>query len=183
MSKDHTTGLSLRLDPGVLAALSAQAHAAGMEVQAYIQAVLRRHALESGQLAADERRRLLRNDRILQLAVARAREVHAAGGFDEHFILTVMRRLIAEPDFRALYEEAVGGDAFTPGLPEKSPLNMYLGWHIRHAVGAEPLLDSRGRTRRATVRGEVLQSYMLLASPAADAAGDASPPPPRRVQP
>lgn len=169
MSKDHSTSLSLRLDPGVLSALSVQAHAAGLEVQAYIQAVLRRHVLESGQLAGDERRRLLRNDRILQLAVARAREVHEAGRFDAHFILTVMRQLIAEPDFRALYEEAVGGDAFAPGLPEKSPLNMYLGWHIRHAIGAEPLLDGRGRTRRATLRGEVLQSYMLLAPPAPDA--------------
>lgn len=165
MRGDQSTSLTLRLDAGVLETLRQQAHGAGMEVQAYIQAILRRHALDSGQMPADERRRLLRNDRILELAVTRARQAFDGGDFNQHFILTVMRHLIAEPGFRALYEEAIGGDAFTPGLPEKSPLNMYLGWHICHAVGAVPLLDPRGRARRATVRGEVVLSYMLLGSP------------------
>ena len=167
MNHDRTTSLSLRVDADVLEVLRHQAHAAGLEVSAYIRAVLRRHALESGQVPAETHRRLLLNDRILHLAVTRARAALDAGQFDAHFILTVMRQLIADPGFRALYEAAIGGDAFAPGLPEKSPLNMYLAWHIRQAAGAEPLLDARGRTRRATVRDEVLQSYMLLTRPEA----------------
>ena len=37
------------------------------------------------------------------------------------------------------------GDAYQFGLPGKSPLNMYLGWYIKNASGADPILDGNGK--------------------------------------
>lgn len=175
---DHSPMISFRLEPSVLETLRQQAHEAGMEANAYIQAILRRHAADSGRMQAADRRRVMLNDQIQQQAIATARALFADGLFDQHFVLTVIRALLARPGFRALYEEAIGGDAYATGLPGKSPLNMYLGWYIKSAIGAEPLLDARGKSRRIHIRGEAVQSYTLLAPPSPEATEAA-----RRVHP
>lgn len=154
--------ISITLENPVLQILARQAAAAGMDTGHYLHAILRRHVIDSGHLPETEHREALLNDRILEVAIRKARDIHAAGGFDKDFILTVFRTLIADPAFRRLYEEIAGGDAYASGLPKKSSLNMYLSWHIKTAVGAVPLQDEAGRTRRARISNEPIQSYTLL---------------------
>ena len=162
-----TVKISLRLDGAVHGTLERVAREEGLSTEALIQRILTRHATrcarERDLLQAAEIDRLEREQRIFATAVRRARELDAAGAFDEHFTLTVMRDLVNDPDFRAEYESAVGGDAYESGLPGKSPLNMYLGWYIKNAVAdAVPLRDANHRPRRRQVRDEPIQSYTLL---------------------
>ena len=162
-----TVKISLRLDHAVHATLERVAREEALSTEALIQRILTRHATECARdralLHATEIDRLEREQRIYETAVRRARELDEAGAFDEHFTLTVMRDLMSDPDFRAEYESAVGGDAYRSGLPGKSPLNMYLGWYIKNAVAdARPLRDANHRPRRRQVRDEPIQSYTLL---------------------
>lgn len=99
----------------------------------------------------------------------KAREVFDAGRFDEHFTLTVFRELMSDSNSRQLYEKVIEADAYTDGAPKKTPLNMYLGWYIKNAINAQPLLDDAGKPRRAFVKGEPIKSYTLLQSAAAGA--------------
>ena len=59
-------------------------------------------------------------------------------------------------------EASSGGPAYTSGLPGKSPLNMYLGWYIKNAIGADPKTHPNGKPMRVQVRNEPIQSYTLL---------------------
>lgn len=95
-------------------------------------------------------------------AQEKARQVYEAGRFDEHFTLTVFRELMDDRRTRDLYEEIIGVDAYTSGAPKKTPLNMYLGWYIKNAIDAQPVLDDAGKPRRAFIQGEPIKSYTLL---------------------
>lgn len=44
-----------------------------------------------------------------------------------------------------------GGDAYAVKLPGKTPLNMYLGWYIKNAIGSEPKMDANSQPVRAQV--------------------------------
>ena len=104
-------------------------------------------------------------DEIRAEAVEFARVFDNEGGFDKDFTLHVIERLMKNKSFRAKYEEAIGGDAYDNGLPGKSPLNMYLGWYIKNAVAAEPVLDENNKPKRVQVKGQPIQSYTLLKKP------------------
>ena len=84
------------------------------------------------------------------------------GKFDPHFTLTVIDALFADPTFLEDYERVVGGSAMSRGNAAKASLNMNLGWQIKSAVRADPLLDEKGRARRVQVKGRPIQSYTLL---------------------
>lgn len=111
---------------------------------------------------------------LYSAAQRKAREVFNAGGFDEHFTLTVFRELMSDAKTRHLYEQVIEADAYTDGAPKKTPLNMYLGWYIKNAINAHPLLDDAGKPRRAFVKGEPIKSYTLLQS-SATCASDLAP--------
>ncbi len=66
---------------------------------------------------------------------------------------------MTDKKFRSEYEKAIGGDAYTSGLPGKSPLNMYLGWYIKNAVGADPQTMPNSKPVRVQVKNEPIQSY------------------------
>ena len=111
----------------------------------------------------EERRRELVNTKLLfALAQRKAKEVFDGGYFTEHFTLTVIQKLMADAETRSLYENIIGMDAYTEGAPKKTPLNMYLGWYIKNAVNAQPLLDDSGKPKRVFVKGEPIKSYTLL---------------------
>lgn len=165
MVETTTEMVAFRLEPIVRHTLEALAKKDGMEVSAYMQRLLRLHAANSEFMAPADRDRIVTSERLLNIAVRTARELVAAGQFDQHFTLTVIRKLFTDPAFQADYERVVGGGAYSHGLPGKAPLNMSLGWQIKSAIGAAPLLDDRGKPRRAQIRNEPIQSYTLLTMP------------------
>lgn len=165
MPESKSVRISLRLDAVVHDAIEQLARNEGIETNAYIQSILKLHAAKFGNMDEAAREQIKLSDEIIKAAVKEAQKLCEAGEFDQHFTLTVIRRLMNNPKFRAKYEKAVGGDAYQSGLPGKSPLNMYLGWYIKNAVGADPALDTTGKPRRAQVRNEPIQSYTLLMMP------------------
>jgi hypothetical protein len=165
MSENRTVRVSFRLDAPVHAAIMQLARDNSIETNAYIQRILKRHAAQSGVMGDAAREHVELSETIIEKAVKRARDLDEADMFDQHFVLTVFRDLMGDPKIRADYEKVVGGGAYQSGLPGKSPLNMYLGWYIKNAVGADPVLDANGNPRRTQVRNEPIQSYTLLTKP------------------
>lgn len=163
--KPDSVLLTLRLDRQLHDWLETMAHAEGFEPAAYVQRLIRLNVAQSDLMPGEERERVLLTEDMIARAVARAIALDRAGRFDAHFTLTVLDELFADPAFVADYERAIGGPALARGLPAKASLNMSLGWQIKAAVRATPLLDDAGRTRRAQVRGRPFQSYTLLTRP------------------
>lgn len=162
MSSDQSVRISFRLDAVVHDVMEQLARKEGVETNAYMQRVLKLHAVRSGIMDRDASERIELSEKIIDAAVKKAQELYEIGEFDQHFVLTVFRRLMTDPEFRSEYEDLVGGDAYQSGLPGKSPINMYLGWYIKNAVGADPILDASGKPRRAQIQNEPIQSYTLL---------------------
>ena len=157
--------ISLRLDDDVHSAILILAQKNGYETNAYIERLIKIHAMEFGDIAPIRLKQLRLVEEILAEAVKFARLVDIEGGFDKDFTLHVIERLVKNETFRAKYEEAIGGNAYKKGLPGKSPLNMYLGWYIKNAIGAEPILDENNKPKRVQVREQPIQSYTLLKKP------------------
>ncbi len=160
MTSDTTTRVSLRLKNDVHQAIIKEAAAQGVEPATYMQDVLEQAVILH--LPEDRKRELKNTKDLFALAQGEARKVFAEGGFTEHFTLTVIQKLMADSEAKTLYEEIIGTDAYTDGAEKKTPLNMYLGWYIKNAICAQPLLDGSGKARRAFVKNEPIKSYTLL---------------------
>jgi hypothetical protein len=91
-----------------------------------------------------------------------SRDLFAAGRFDENFTLTVFQAAMQDASLRELYEDVIGADAYAQGAPGKTPINMYLGWYIKNAVGVDPIKDADGKYVRRYVKNAPVQSYTLL---------------------
>ena len=161
MSEEHTTKLSFRLNSAVYAALSKCAEANHYETMAYIQKVLSKHAVESGYMKTEEAEKVSAIEDIIDRAVQKSKELYKQGLFTEDFVLTVFQHLMTDTEFLPRYEKVIGGDAYTSGLPGKSPLNMYLGSYIKNAIGAHSKMMN-GKPVRVQVKNEPIQSYTRL---------------------
>jgi len=161
MTDDLTTKLSFRLNNTILDALSKYAADHGYEPMAYIQKVLTRAAVESGYMTPDDAWKATAYEDLFEIAKDKSRELYTKIPFDENWNLIVFQNLMADAEIRAKYEKVVGGNAYESGLPGKTPLNMYLGWYIKNAVGAVPKMVG-GKPARAFVKNEPIQSYTLL---------------------
>lgn len=160
MPSDNTTRVSLRLKNDVHSVLVMLAVAKGIEPAALMQDILEQAVIDH---LPRERQQELKDTKLLfDLAQDHARQIFSEGRFTEHFTLTVIQRLMAVSETRSLYEKLIGVDAYTDGAPKKTPLNMYLGWFIKNAINAQPLLDDSGKPRRAFVKGQPIKSYTLL---------------------
>jgi hypothetical protein len=162
MPSDNTIRVSLRLQNDVHQALLKVAAAKGIEPTTFMQDVLEQTVIDD---LPEERQRELENTKFLfAQAQTKAKQIFDGGGFTEHFTLTVIQKLMSDAETRGLYEKIIGVDAYTDGAPKKTPLNMYLGWYIKNAVNAQPILDGNGKPKRAFVKGEPIKSYTLLAA-------------------
>jgi hypothetical protein len=159
---ENTTRVSIRLKTDVYDLIQKLSADAGIDPSAFMQRALERAVYDH--LPPERRQELDNMDALYDAAQAKAREVFAAGRFDQHFTLTVFRELMKDQVTRNLYEKIIGVDAYTNGAPKKTPLNMYLGWFIKNAVDATPLLDGAGKPRRAFVKDEPIKSYTLLSA-------------------
>ncbi|UIJ70746.1 ribbon-helix-helix domain-containing protein [Aurantimonas sp. HBX-1] len=160
MVTETTTRVSFRLQTEIYEAIQTLAKQAGVDVSAFMQDVLRQAVYDH--LPADLQRELENTKALYAAAQAKARQVYNAGRFDEHFTLTVFRELMGDQETKQLYESVIGVDAYTDGASKKMPLNMYLGWFIKNAVSAKPMVDASGKPRRAFVKDEPIKSYTLL---------------------
>jgi len=150
----------------------AEAKAAGMDIAPFMQRLVENHVLAT---APDENplaQRLKAKRAALDHIVMLARKVDAEGGFDDHFILNVMRKASADPQFQALYSGALDADLGDEKAVAraKAPMNQQLGRLIKRAAGAKSKRDQNGKILRGQVSGEVITTYTLLEKPTAAAA-------------
>lgn len=171
MVSENTTRVSFRLKTDIYDLIQRLSAEADIDPSTFMQRTLERAVYD--RLPPERQRELENTEAIYSVAQQKAREVFNAGRFDEHFTLTVFRELMADPKSRSLYEGIIDAPAKTDGAPKKTPLNMYLGWYIKNAIGAEPLLDDTGKPRRAFVRNEAIKSYTLLRLGASSSTGTA----------
>ena len=148
-----------RMKPPVFTALQKACLDAGVEQGVWISRAVEKSVYKY--LPAELREELDDMDALYEAGRHKARQVFSDRPFDEHFTLTVFRELMADPETRNLYEKLIGVD-YKSASPKKSPLNMYLGWYIKNAVEAEPILDEARKPRRGRVSGEAIKTYTLL---------------------
>lgn len=172
MVSENTTRVSFRLKNDIHDLIQKLSADAGIDPSAFMQRALERAVY--AHLPPERQKELDDTEALYAVAQQKAREVFNSGRFDEHFTLTVFGELMTDPKARALYEEVIGADAYTDGAPKKTPLNMYLGWYIKNAIDAEPLLDDTGKPRRAFVKDQPIKSYTLLKSAKSASSGSAA---------
>ena len=159
--------VTLILDTGVRKFMTAQARAAGMDVSQFTKRVIEAHVVSNAPEGDPLAARLAAKQAVLDRAVAVAGRIDAEGGFDEHFVLNVLRTVSAEPGFQELYDKAVGAGDETVKRPKgiRAALNQLLGRLIKRVAGARSKRDAAGKIQRAQVQGEILSTYTLLEKP------------------
>lgn len=147
--------------------ITAQAKESGMDIAPFMQKLVETHVLATAAKDDPLAKRLEAKRSVLDYVVTLSRRIDDEGGFDEHFILTVMRQAWADSKFRALYETAINADsAEEKALAKaKAPMNQQLGRLIKRAAGAKSKRDANGKIMRAQVQGEVITTYTLLDKP------------------
>jgi hypothetical protein len=156
--------VTFSLEPEVRSLIASEAKKAGLDEGHYLQRAIESHLLETAEPGDALAERLRAKRAVIEKTVALAKQLDAEGGFDEHFILTVMKTAIRDAEFAALYAAAVGATANDSDAPEKAkmPLNQQLGRMIKRAVGAKSKKNETGRIARAQVTGEAISTYTLL---------------------
>ncbi|WP_116597506.1 hypothetical protein [Primorskyibacter marinus] len=158
----QATKVSFSLEPDVRQLFADEAKKQGMELGHLMQKVLENHVLENAEPGNALAERLRAKRAVIDHTVELARMIDAAGRFDEHFILTVMRSASQDAAYAELYNIAIGADAEGKPGRAQAPLNQQLGRLIKKAVGARGKKSETGRVARAQVAGEVISTYTLL---------------------
>ncbi|MCB1341705.1 MAG: hypothetical protein KDK24_11720 [Pseudooceanicola sp.] len=152
------------LDTAVRKFIATEAKAAGMDIAPFMQKLVENYVLQAAPAGEALAKRLTAKRVVLDRIVEISREIDAAGGFDEHFILSVMKRAAADATFQANYETAVDADTADERKLEraKAPINQQMGRLIKRAANAKSKRDAGGKIQRAQVTGEVISTYTLL---------------------
>lgn len=160
--------ITFSLETDVRRFIQAEAKAAGMDVGHYMQKIVESHVLEAAPANEPLSQRLAAKRAVIDYAVALAQKLDADGGFDEHFILSVMKKASEDPEFKLLYEKAVGeGEKGAKAAHPRIALNQQLGRLIKKAAGAKSKRNDAGRIARAQVSDEMIKTYTLLEKAAA----------------
>lgn len=150
------------LDADVRKFVAHQAEKAEMNIAPFLQKIVENHVLSSAKDGDKTVARLKAKRAVLDQALALATKTQAEGGFDEHFILNVMKKASQDAAFKSLYDQAVGADDDKPKRRDRVSLNQQLGRLIKRAAGAKSKRDESGKIMRAQIQGQILTSYTLL---------------------
>ncbi|HBS50123.1 MAG TPA: hypothetical protein DEA05_08560 [Rhodobacteraceae bacterium] len=166
--QEEANRVTFALQGDVRRHIAAQAKAEGMDMGHFMQKLVENHVLATAPADDPLARRIAARRAVIDAAVTRAKELDAAGKFEPHFILSVMKSLAAEPEFRDTYAVAVGDTGEQPkrAARERVALNQQLGRLVKRAAGARSARDEKGKIQRAQVQDEMISSYTLLAKPA-----------------
>lgn len=144
--------------------INGEAKAAGMDLAPFIQKLVENYVLDTAPTDLPLARRIAAKRAVLDRAVQAARELEEAGGFDEHFILNVVKKASSDKEFLDSYETAV--DAKTANERQlaraQAPINQQMGRLIKRAAGARSKRDDAGKILRGQVTGELISTYTLL---------------------
>jgi hypothetical protein len=154
--------VTFSVEPEVRRMIMAEARKAGLDQGHFLQRAIETYLLDTAEPGDALAERLRAKRAVIEKTVALAKQLDAEGGFDEHFILTVMKTATSDADFAAQYALAVGGAGEDAPERAKIPLNQQLGRMIKRAIGAKSKMNENGRVARAQVSGEAISTYTLL---------------------
>lgn len=161
----------LTLDPGVRKYLAAEARTAKMDVNQFVLKLVEDFVCDTAPEDMPMAQRIRARRGVIEHVIEEAKRIDAEGGFDEHFVLNVMKAAAENEDFRSLYDLAIAeGLQRAPKVERnRAALNQHLGRLIKGTVRALSLRNEAGRIQRAQVEGEIISSYTLLEKAAAKA--------------
>jgi uncharacterized protein YqfA (UPF0365 family) len=163
----NASNVSFTLEPGVRKFIEAQAADAGMDVTHYMQKMVENHVLATAPTDNGLARRLRAKRAVIDQTVDMAQSLVAAGRFDEHFILTVVRHAAQSPDFVAEYKAATTGEDLSDKAAQRArvSLNQQIGRLVKTAAGAKSKRNAGGTIMRAQVTDALISTYTLLSKP------------------
>lgn len=156
--------ITMILETPVRQFVAAQAKAAGMDIAPFLMKIVENHVVETAPDGDPLAARLAAKRAVLGRAVDYARELDEAGGFDDHFILNVLKKAAADPQFVADYNAALDGEGKDDKAlaRAKAPIHQQMGRLIKRAAGAKSKRDENGKILRGQVQGEMISAYTLL---------------------
>lgn len=160
----NASKVTFSLEPDVQAFFKTKAREAGMEVGHYMQKVVETHILDVADKDDPLATRLKAKRAVIDTAVKLAQDMDEDGGFDENFILSVMKKASKDAEFKKLYAKATQSSdkEGKQATRATAPLNQQLGRLIKKAVGAKSKRNDAGKIARAQVTGEMISTYTLL---------------------
>lgn len=164
-SVTKATNVTFTLELPVRRFMDAQAKAAGMNMTHYMQKLIEDHVIAAAPAGDPLALRLAAKRHVIGYAVSLASEMDAAGRFDEHFILNVVREAAEDPEFTAQYALALGGAEAAGTRAEaraRVSLNQQIGRLVKKAIGARSKRTEKGKIARAQVQGTLISTYTLL---------------------
>lgn len=167
------TNVTFTLELPVRRFIDAQAKAAGMNVTHYMQKLVEDHVITTAPKDDPLALRLTAKRYVIGHAVTIAGEMDAAGKFDEHFILNVIKEAAEDPEFSAQYALAIGEKAISKNrvaVRARVSLNQQMGRLIKKAVGARSQRNEKGKIARAQVQDALITTYTLLEKPELESA-------------
>lgn len=158
----------LTLDPGVRKYLASQARGAKMDVNQFVLKLVEDFVCDTAPEDMPMAQRIRARRGVIEHVIEQAKRIDAEGGFNEHFVLNVMKAAGANEDFRSLYDLAIANGMQRAAKVERNraALNQHLGRLIKGTVRARSLRNEAGRIQRAQVEDEMISSYTLLEKPA-----------------
>lgn len=159
--------VTFALEPSVRRFVEEQAQFAGMDLGHFMQKLVENHVLATAATDDPLAHRLTAKRAVIETAVTQAQKLDAEGKFDEHFILTVVKKAEQDPAFIANYNVAVGGLPAADKAAQRArvSLNQQLGRLIKKAAGAKSKRTEAGPIARAQVQDALISTYTLLVKP------------------
>ncbi|MEP2890085.1 hypothetical protein [Tateyamaria sp.] len=166
--------LNFAVDAGVRAFLARSAKAQGLDLSHMMQKIVEGYIIDSAPKDSELSKRLTAKRAVIDMTQNFASEMDAAGQFDDHFILNVLKKAASNPTFAEAYATATGAANSKKKSKQaahraRTTLNQQLGRVIKRTVGAKSLRNDTGRIVRSTANDALISTYTLLtkAAPAA----------------
>lgn len=152
------------LDTEVRKFIAAQAKTEGMDMAPFMQVLAENYVLATAPADQPLARRITAKRAIMARTLEIAKTLDQSGGFDEHFVLNVVREAAADPAFMEHYHAAVDADTADERALARAqaPVHQQMGRLIKRAAGARSKRGDKGKIQRAQVQGELISSYTLL---------------------
>jgi hypothetical protein len=159
------------IDPDVRSYLTQAAKTQGLDVSHLMQKVVEAYVIETAPKDNELAARLAAKRSVIDTVQKTAKDMDAAGDFDDHFILNVINASSADPAFVAAYETATkpegeGNKAKLKARRTRTALNQQLGRVIKRTVGARSLRKPGGGNARSSAADALITTYTLLTKPA-----------------
>lgn len=159
--------INFAVEPSVRAYLASAAKAQGLDLSHMMQKIVEAYVIDTAPADHELAKRLTAKRSVIDIAQKTATDLDAAGAFDSHFILNVIKAASEDAAFVDAYTLATqaDGDSHKAKLlarRARTTLNQQLGRVIKRTVGAKSLRKDGGGIARSSTTDALITTYTLL---------------------